>query len=673
MDMFSLNSEPAIDDEAEGLEIEENCAMTEFIGQNGVIEGENPLPPAVGMEFESYEDVYYFYNCYAKEQGFGVRVSNSWYRKDKERYRGKLSCSNAGYKRRRGANHPRPETRTGCRAMIKFKLMQNTRWRIIEVELEHNHLISPASVNLYKSHKNVGLGTKRGSDVDGAEQVQKMKLFRTVIVDSESDGNIDVRDRKFRNRIYQSASSAQLILKEGDAQAIQNSFCHLQLMNPEFVYLIDLNERGCLRNVFWCDARARVAYGYFPDVIAIDTSCLKNGYEVPLVAIVGINHHGQPILLGSGLVAGETIETFVWLFRAWITCIHGRPPQAIITDHCKILESAIADVFPRASHCFSLSSIMQKFPEKLGGLDEYEAIRMELSRAVSCSLRVFEFEAAWQDIIQRHGLGNHPWIQSLHEDRKRWVPVYLKEIFLAGMIPLRQSEEMTPFFAKHLHKDTPVTEFLDKYDEALQANYQEERLADLKSKNPTVMLKSKFHFELQLSKLYTFNIFRRFQTEIEGIYSCTSARQISADGAIITYMVKERLEFEENRTEEREYEVLYNNTEGAVVCMCGAFNLKGYLCRHALIILTRNGTEEIPPQYILSRWRKDIERTYILDHCFNGFDVNNPIHRYDNLYRHVLQVVETGKKSEDHYRYAIEALGEILNKVRLVGDQPSCD
>lgn len=100
MDGLSLNAEPIFDDETEEFKIDGECAMTEYVGQSGIIEGENPVPPAVGMEFETYEDVYYFYNCYAKVHGFGVRVSNTWYRKSRERYRGKLSCSSAGFKKK---------------------------------------------------------------------------------------------------------------------------------------------------------------------------------------------------------------------------------------------------------------------------------------------------------------------------------------------------------------------------------------------------------------------------------------------------------------------------------------------------------------------------------------------------------------------------------------------
>ncbi|KAK2643147.1 hypothetical protein Ddye_024910 [Dipteronia dyeriana] len=663
MDEVSLNTDPVGEDDAEDFEFVGDCAMTEYVGQTGIIQ--NPLPPAVAMEFETYEDVYYFYNCYAKEQGFGVRVSNTWYRKSKEKYRGKLSCSSAGFKKKSEANRPRPETRTGCPAMIKFRLMENRRWRIIEVELEHNHLISPSSGKFYKSHKHIGLGTKRTLPLVTPDEVQKLRLFRTVIIDGEGNGNEDANGEVGNNVNH----SNQLKLKPGDAQAVQNFFCRMQLMDPNFFNVVDLNEKGCLRNLFWTDSRSRVAYKYFGDVVSIDTTYLADNYDVPLVSFIGVNHHGQSVLLGCGLLAGETIESYTWLFRAWLTCILGRPPQAIITDQCKTLQAVVADVFPRAYHCLSLLRIMQKVSEKLKGLFEYEAIRMALNRTVYYSLKPEEFEDAWEDMTQRHGIRDHRWIQTLYEDRRRWVPVYLKEIFLAGMFSIQQIEVSTSLFEGCLDKNTPLKEFLDKYDQALQTNYQLEALADLDSRNSTYMLKSRCYFEFQLSKLYTNEILRKFGKEVEGMYSCFSTRQLSEDEPIVTYTVKEQVELNEDRRDSMDFEVFYNASEMEVLCSCGLYNFRGYLCRHALSILNQNGLEEIPPQYILPRWRKDIKRTYIPDHTCSSIDINNPVHRYDHLNKSVIRVVEEGRKSHYCYKVTLQALDEILNKVHLVEKQ----
>ncbi|KAH9715211.1 protein FAR1-RELATED SEQUENCE 6 [Citrus sinensis] len=486
VDEVSLNTKPVGDDDTDDFEVVGDCAMTEYVGQTGITP--NPLPPAVGMEFETYDDVYYFYNCYAKEQGFGVRVSNTW-------------------------------------------------WRIIEVELEHNHLLSPRSGKFYKSHKHTGIGTKRTLHLDGAEEVQKIRLFRTLIIDTEGNGNVDVNG-VFGNNVN---SSNQLKLKPGDAQAVQSFFCRLQLTDPNFFNVVDLNEKGCLRNLFWTDTRSRVAY---------------------------------------------------------------RPE---------------------------------------------------------------EFEAALEDMIQPHGIKDHGWIQTLYEDRKRWAPVYLKEAYLSGVFSFLQNEVSTSYFEGYLDKNTPLKEFLDKYDQALQENYQLEALADMDSRNSSCIQKPGCYYEFQLSKLYTNEMLRKFQTEVEAMYSCYSTKHSSSDGPI-TYIVKEEFEVGGNEKDSRAFDVLYNASDLEVLCVCGLFNFRGYLCRHILCVLNQSGMQEIPSHYILSRWRKDVKRSYVLDHSCSAIDIKNPVHRFDDLYKRIVQVVEDGRQSQDRYKVTLQALDEILKKLHLVED-----
>ncbi|KAF9622841.1 hypothetical protein IFM89_034076, partial [Coptis chinensis] len=138
------------------------------------------------------------------------------------------------------------------------------------------------------------------------------------------------------------------------------------------------------------------------------------------------------------------------------------------------------------------------------------------------------------------------------------------------------------------------------------------------------------------------------------------------DDSVITYTVKERINVEGNNRVIREYEVLYDTSKKEVRCICGWFSFKGYLCRHALSVLNHNGVEEIPSQYILSRWRKDVERMFVSDHGSIYVNANNPLQRYDHLYRRVSQIVEEGVISKEHYEVALQALEESLNKVRLV-------
>ncbi|XP_038695621.1 protein FAR1-RELATED SEQUENCE 6-like [Tripterygium wilfordii] len=178
---------------------------------------------------------------------------------------------------------------------------------------------------------------------------------------------------------------------------------------------------------------------------------------------------------------------------------------------------------------------MQRVPERLGGLKGYEAIKRQLYEAVYNSLKISEFEISWADMIKRHRLGDNKWLRALYEERQWWVPVYLKDVFFAGMIPIQEIESLNVFFDGYVHKHTSCKEFVDKYDLVLHSKHQKETMADIQSRNSRFELKRRCNFELQLSKVYAKEFFRRFQSEVEGIlYSCINTRQVSVNGPIVT-------------------------------------------------------------------------------------------------------------------------------------------
>ncbi|KVH88167.1 FAR1 DNA binding domain-containing protein [Cynara cardunculus var. scolymus] len=138
-----------------------------------------------------------------REHGFGIRVSNSWFRsKVKERYRVKLSCSSAGFKKKSGSSNTGPKTRRGCPAMIIIKLVDSKRWRIIEVELLHNHPVSPEVKRFYKSHKRMILASKKGYQLEHVEEIHTIKLYHTNITavnhaGYSHDSNLDGKEVRF--------------------------------------------------------------------------------------------------------------------------------------------------------------------------------------------------------------------------------------------------------------------------------------------------------------------------------------------------------------------------------------------------------------------------------------------------------------------------------------------
>lgn len=141
--------------------------------------------------------------------------------------------------------------------------------------------------------------------------------------------------------------------------------------SPNFFYVLDIDDDGCLKNMFWADVRSRLAYESFGDVITFDNTYLTNKYSMPFAPFAGVNLHGQSILLGCGLISHEDTHTYEWLFKSWLTCMGGRSLKAIITYQCQAMQATIAMIFPKSYHRLCLWHIIKKIPQKFGGFSDF--------------------------------------------------------------------------------------------------------------------------------------------------------------------------------------------------------------------------------------------------------------------------------------------------------------
>ncbi|XP_026377901.1 protein FAR-RED IMPAIRED RESPONSE 1-like [Papaver somniferum] len=234
-------------------------------------------------------------------------------------------------------------------------------------------------------------------------------------------------------------------LGEGDAAAILKYFAKMSTQNSGFYYKVDLDEEGHLDKVFWADGRSREAYKEFGDVISFDTTYLVNKYNMPFAPFVGVNHHGQSILLGSGLVSHENSDSFEWLFSQWLDCMSGHAPPAIITDQDLAMKKAVKIVLPNSRHRWCLWHVMKKLPEKFKSYKNYDRIKYSMKKVVYDTQYPSEFETKWKEMIDKYNLSNNEWLKDLYEDKERWVPCYLKGTFWAGMSSTQRSESMNSF------------------------------------------------------------------------------------------------------------------------------------------------------------------------------------------------------------------------------------
>ena len=81
-----------------------------------------------------------------------------------------------------------------------------------------------------------------------------------------------------------------------------------------------------------------------------------------------------------------------------------------------------------------------------------------------------------------------------------------------------------------------------------------EALADFGSFHKSPKLISESYMEEQLSKIYAFGIFKKFQDEIKALMNC-SISLFRHDGSTIIYEVKERIKKKDGKMEHRNFEV----------------------------------------------------------------------------------------------------------------------
>lgn len=621
------------------------------------------MEPRDGVEFESHEAAYSFYQEYAKSMGFTTSIKNSRRsKKSKEFIDAKFACSRYGITPESESGTSRRPTvkKTDCKASMHVKRRQDGKWIIHEFIKDHNHELLPALAYHFRIHRNVKLAEKSNIDILHAVSERTRKMYVEMSRQSGEYQSVGVVQDGLK---YQFEKGGHLSLDEGDGQLILEYFKRIKRESPGFFYAIDLNEEQRLRNLFWVDAKSRNDYMSFSDVVYLNTSYLKGNEKLPLVLFIGVNHHSQPLLLGCGLVADESKPTFRWLLRTWLRAMGGKAPEVILTDQERALKAAVEEVLPSARHCYPLWHILEKIPENLTEvIKSHENFLSKFNKCIFKSWTDEKFDMRWWEMVTVFELQDDGWIQMLYEDRKKWVPTFLGDTFLAGMSTPQRCESINAFFDKYVHKKITAREFVKQYGLILHNRCEEEAVADFDTLHKQPALKSPSPWEKQMSTIYTHTIFKKFQVEVLGVVGCHPKRE-RQDGQIVTFRV-------EDCEKDECFMVTWDETISKVSCSCHLFEIKGFLCRHSMIVLQMCGFSSIPPRYILKRWTKDAKSGQPAE----GEEterIKTGVQRYNDLCRRAVELSEEGSLSEEAYRIAFRALVDALKNCVNVNNSSS--
>ncbi|XP_020258888.1 protein FAR1-RELATED SEQUENCE 5-like [Asparagus officinalis] len=242
-------------------------------------------------------------------------------------------------------------------------------------------------------------------------------------------------------------------------------------------------------------------------------------FGLPFAPFTGVNHHRQSTLLGCALLADEQEDTFVWLFKEWLKCMHGIEPDAIITDQDRAMCNAIHSVFPTTRHRYCYWHMQKHIIDHLPTLVSRYGEQFQRYWGLWCnSSSIEQCEGYWVEMKEKFDINEEGdgWLQTVYKCREHWVPCYLKDSFFAGMRSSQRSESINAFFDGYVNSQTQLHEFVTQYKKVVTHRRLSEAHEDFKSLNTKSVMLLGHPIEIQAGEMYTRNMFDVFHTEFKG-------------------------------------------------------------------------------------------------------------------------------------------------------------
>ena len=180
-----------------------------------------------------------------------------------------------------------------------------------------------------------------------------------------------------------------------------------------------------------------------------------------------------------------------------------------------------------------------------------------------------QFEIGWQQLMNDHDLDNNDWLGTLYEERKRWVPCYLKGNFWAGMSTTQRSEGFNVFFDGFINSTTMLQQFVVQYKNALYDKAEKECEVDFASLNTTIPCATQSFIERQYQQAYTHSKFAEIQMEFRTKMNC-AIKMVDATPSGCNYVVLQELLWD-GKSANKYYVIHYDAKTGTITCSCHLF------------------------------------------------------------------------------------------------------
>ncbi|KAL5831555.1 hypothetical protein ACOSQ4_016909 [Xanthoceras sorbifolium] len=429
------------------IKIDHNCTMEGHFGfMLNTIDDDNRFPAGSnnvsGKEFDSVEEVEGYYHKYSYLKGFSVRMDDL--RRNKQgliAIRGWV-CSKEGFReknydeRPNRLREPRGQTREGCRAAMRFVT-------------EHSHNLTNAKhTQFLRSHQIV-----KEFNMPIMHSLKSVGVKTSQVIDHRDLQNII--DAKRRT-----------LFSDFDVDAIING--------------MSCND-----------------YQIFGDVLYFDTTYKTNAYRRPLVIFVNVNHHNKPTVFGFELLVDETVETYSWILKTFLSAMHGKCLTLVVTNGNKSMRKAIKAEMSGSVHQLCSWHLQQNAQTNLGDTDFTRAF----SHCIVAFMTKSEFETKWHASIDWFRLHGNAWVTKMNSKCKH----------------TQRSESINAYLNRFLSCRLKLYKFMRQIDRTIVRLHHSKMKDDFDTLNEHPILVT--HLELlekrHAVELYTWGIFQLVRDEIK--------------------------------------------------------------------------------------------------------------------------------------------------------------
>lgn len=194
---------------------------------------------------------------------------------------------------------------------------------------------------------------------------------------------------------------------------------------------------GRMEGIFWASSGLGWDYVYYGEVVVFDTTFRTNRCGAAFVPFLGMSRHRRPSVFGCGVVADGSVDSCVWLLRAFKESIQADVPKSVITDGGDAVVAAVKAVFPESNHRVCAWHVERWAGEHVvdgPARDDFLSLARD-----ACSPAAFD--ERWSVFMAEHRTAeNEGWLETMHATRELWAAAFTRHKLFLGMASDQRTE-----------------------------------------------------------------------------------------------------------------------------------------------------------------------------------------------------------------------------------------